>query len=100
MSEILFLVKYGEIALKRRNRGLFMRRLKDSIRERLPDHRVEVTDTFQRVFVRCDERDRSPVTEALERTFGVVSFCEAFRVPAEITSVEEAAASLAQSFVD
>ncbi|HTZ51193.1 MAG TPA: tRNA 4-thiouridine(8) synthase ThiI, partial [Spirochaetia bacterium] len=83
MSDILFLVKYGEIALKKRNRGAFIKRLKDSIHERLPDLRFEVTDTFQRVFVKCSEQDREAVSAALARTFGIVSFCETLRVPAE-----------------
>ena len=99
MSQILFLVKYGEIALKKGNRGAFLKRLKDSIRARLPDRPVDVYDTFQRVFVRCEESDRESVAEALSRTFGVVSFCEATRVPPEISAVESAAASLAQGFL-
>jgi len=100
MSEILFLVKYGEIALKKRNRGAFIKRLKDSIHERLPDLRFEVTDTFQRVFVRCSGKDRDAVATALARTFGIVSFCETVRVPADIASVEAAAEGLARSYVD
>jgi thiamine biosynthesis protein ThiI len=99
VSDILFLVKYGEIALKRRNRGAFMKRLKESIRDRLPDIRVDVYDTFQRVFVRCSDGDRLPVSDALSRTFGVVSFCETLRVPPEISAVEQAALTLAESFI-
>ncbi len=99
MSDILFLVKYGEIALKKRNRGAFLKRLKESIHERLPDRRFEVTDTFQRVFVRCAEADREAVQGALARTFGIVSFCEAVKVPAEIGAVEAAAEELARSYV-
>ena len=100
MSDILFLVKYGEIALKKRNRGAFIKRLKDSIHERLPDLRFEVTDTFQRVFVKCSEQDREAVSAALARTFGIVSFCETLRVPAEISAVERAAVDLARSYVE
>ncbi len=99
MSEILFLVKYGEIALKKRNRGAFLKRLKDSIHEKLPDLRFEVTDTFQRVFVRCGEQDRQAIEGALARTFGIVSFCETLRVPAEISAVEKAAETLARSYI-
>ena len=100
MSDILFLVKYGEIALKKRNRGAFIKRLKESIHERLPGLRFEVTDTFQRVYVKCAERDRPEVSAALARTFGIVSFCETLRVPAEISAVEEAAERLARSYVE
>jgi tRNA uracil 4-sulfurtransferase len=99
MSEILFLIKYGEIALKKRNRGAFVRRLKDSIHAKLPDLPFDVYETFHRVFVRCNESDRDAVAGALERTFGIVSFCEALRVKTEITAIEQAAAVLAGSYV-
>jgi tRNA uracil 4-sulfurtransferase len=99
VSEILFLVKYGEIALKKRNRGAFLKRLKESIHEKLPDLHFEVTDTFQRVFVRCAEQDRQAVADALARTFGIVSFCETLRVPPEISAVEAAAEGLARSYI-
>lgn len=95
MSENLFLIKYGEIALKKRNRGAFVRSLKDSIHARLPDLPFSVTDTWHRVFVRCQPEDKERVAQALERTFGVVSFCEALRVPREMEAVEEAAVRLA-----
>ena len=99
MSEILFLVKYGEIALKKRNRGAFVRRLKDSIHAKLPALQFDVHETFHRVFVRCDVRDREAVADALARTFGIVSFCEALRVKTDISRIELAAAKLAGEYI-
>ena len=99
MSEILFLVKYGEIALKKRNRGAFVRRLKDSIHAKLPDLPFDVYETFHRVFVRCRDVDREAIAGALERTFGIVSFCEALRVKTDIAEIERAAGVLAESYV-
>jgi thiamine biosynthesis protein ThiI len=99
VSEVLFLVKYGEIALKKRNRGAFVRRLKDSIHAKLPALSFDVHETFHRVFVRCGSEDRDAMAEALERTFGIVSFCEAVRVKTEIAAIEQAAAELAGSYL-
>ena len=99
MSEILFLVKYGEIALKKRNRGAFVRRLKDSIHAKLPALQFDVYETFHRVFVRCGLQDRDAVAEALSRTFGIVSFCETLRVKTDMTQVEQAAVRLAGEYV-
>jgi thiamine biosynthesis protein ThiI len=99
VSDVLFLVKYGEIALKKRNQGAFVRRLKDSIRAKVPGVPLEVHDTFHRVFVRCGARDRDAVARALERTFGIVSFCEAVRVKTEIGAIEAAAEELAKTFL-
>jgi thiamine biosynthesis protein ThiI len=99
VSEILFLVKYGEIALKKRNRGAFVRRLKDSIHAKLPALQFDVYETFHRVFVRCGLQDRDAVAEALSRTFGIVSFCETLRVKTDMAQIEQAALQLAGEYV-
>ena len=99
MSEILFLVKYGEIALKGRNRGAFVRRLKDSVHAKLPALQFDVYETFHRVFVRCALQDRDAVADALSRTFGIVSFCETLRVKTDMAQIEQAAAQLAGEYV-
>jgi thiamine biosynthesis protein ThiI len=99
MSETLFLVKYGEIALKKRNRPAFVRNLKESIKDRLPGIPVTVHDTFHRVFVRCPDQHKDAVSGALSRTFGIVSFCQAVSVALNMEAIEEAALALAQRFL-
>ena len=99
MRDSLFLVKYGEIALKKRNRGAFVKALKDSIRGKLPDLSISVYETWHRVYVRFSPADREAVSSCLSRTFGVVSFCEALRVPTDIPAVEEAARELAREYL-
>jgi len=99
MSNSLFLVKYGEIALKKRNQGAFVRSLKDSIRAKLPELRFTVYETFHRVFVRYQEPDKAAIAQALGRTFGIVSFCEATQVELDVTSIENAACVLAEGFL-
>jgi tRNA uracil 4-sulfurtransferase len=99
MSETLFLVKYGEIALKKRNRPSFLKSLKESIRAKLPGREFHVYETFHRVFVRCSSADKAAIASALSRTFGVVSFCEAVRTPTEIGAIEAAAAELAKGYL-
>jgi thiamine biosynthesis protein ThiI len=95
----LFLIKYGEIALKKRNRGTFVKSLKESIRAHLPDVPLAVHETFHRVFVGFRTKDKERIAEALGHTFGVVSFCEAVRVPREMPALEEAAIGLAERFL-
>jgi thiamine biosynthesis protein ThiI len=96
----LFLIKYGEIALKKGNRGGFVKALKDSIRVRLPGKTVSVSETWHRIYVRFRQEDRADISRCLERTFGVVSFCEAVRTEKSMTAVEEAARGLARRFLD
>jgi thiamine biosynthesis protein ThiI len=95
----LFLVKYGEIALKKRNRGAFVKSLKDSIKARLPRISISVYETFHRVFVQCRSEDRDAVAAALARTFGVVAFCESVRVAPTMEAIEEAACAVAAGFI-
>jgi tRNA uracil 4-sulfurtransferase len=99
MSEGLFLVKYGEIALKKRNRGAFIRSLKESVKAKLPGLPFQVYETFHRVFVRFQQEDRDAIAGALSRTFGVVSFCETLRVSLDMPSIEAAAYQLAEGFI-
>jgi thiamine biosynthesis protein ThiI len=99
MTEKLFLVKYGEIALKGRNRGAFVKSLKDSVRAKLPGLRFSVWETFHRVFVRFQPEDMEAISGALSRTFGVVSFCEALRVENDMAAIEAAACALGETFL-
>ena len=99
MSGTLFLIKYGEIALKKRNRGAFIRYLKDSIRARLPRVQLSVYEIFHRVFLRCAEADAAQVTSVLARTFGIVSFCEAVEAGLDIAAIEKIALALAARYL-
>jgi tRNA uracil 4-sulfurtransferase len=99
VSGRLFLVKYGEIALKKRNRGAFVKALKDAIRAKLPGLSVSVYETWHRVYVRCSSEDRTAVADALSRTFGLVSYCEALRVPTDMDAVGRAACELAREHI-
>jgi thiamine biosynthesis protein ThiI len=98
-SEGLFLIKYGEIALKGRNRGVFVKVLKDSIRARLPDVPFSLTETWHRLFIAFGQSDRDRIAVALGRTFGIVSFCEALRVGKDMHEIERAAVRLVRRFV-
>jgi tRNA uracil 4-sulfurtransferase len=99
MSEGLFLIKYGEIALKKRNRGAFIKSLKDSVKAKLPGLPFNVYETFHRVFVRFQVEDRDAIAGALARTFGVVAFCETLRVSLDMAAIEAAACELAAGFL-
>ena len=95
----LFLIKYGEIALKKRNRGAFVKSLKESIRAHLPGLSFSVYEAWDRVYVGFSRPDQERIAEALGRTFGVVSFCEALRTSREMSAVEDAAVRLAGKFL-
>jgi tRNA uracil 4-sulfurtransferase len=99
VKDTLFLIKYGEIALKKRNRGSFVRSLKDSVHARLPGVDCSIYETFNRVYLRCAAADKDAVAAALGRTFGIAAFCEAVRVAADIDAIVEASLRMAESFL-
>lgn len=99
MRETLFLVKYGEIALKKGNRGAFVKALRKSIKTRLEGKATSVYETWHRIYVRFDPESRSEVARALSHCFGVVSFSEALRTEKDPSAIDEAALTLARAFL-
>ena len=73
-----FLIKYGEIGIKGKNRYLFEYALMDQIKFSLRkvDGQFEVTKEQGRVYVEAlTEYDYDEVIKALSRVFGIVAIC-------------------------
>ena len=78
--EKAFLIKYGEIALKGKNRRSFEESLVKQIKFALKDveGEFEVTHPMGRVFVESkDDFDVDEAIEALQHVFGIVGICPA-----------------------
>lgn len=85
-----FLIKYGEIALKGKNRNLFEDALVSQIRFALKnvDGSYDVTKKQGRIYVEClSEYDFDEVVEALQKVFGIVGICPVIRI--EDTGLED-----------
>jgi len=83
----LILLRYGEVALKGRNRPLFLRALRHNIRACLREHGIKgtVASRGQRVYVETEQ-----VSEALaplQRVFGVVSLSPVTSVAREVDAI-------------
>ena len=78
-----YLIKYGEIGIKGKNRYMFEDALVRQIRHSLKDldglfHTYKAQG---RVYVDCDgDYDGDEVVEALKRVFGIVGICPVVRV--------------------
>ncbi|MCD7715426.1 MAG: tRNA 4-thiouridine(8) synthase ThiI [Lachnospiraceae bacterium] len=73
-----FLIKYGEIAIKGKNRHLFEEALVKQIRHALSkvDGEFSVTREQGRIYIDCEsEYDYEETVEALQRVFGIVGIC-------------------------
>ena len=79
-----FLIKYGEIGIKGKNRYLFedalMRQMRYALKE--VDGTFNVHKSSGRVYVECEgDYDYEETVEALKRVFGIVGICPVVHVP-------------------
>ena len=78
-----FLIKYGEIGIKGKNRYLFEDALVNQIKFALKDvdGEFEVYKTQGRIYVDCSEfYDYEEAVESLQRVFGIVGICPVVRL--------------------
>lgn len=82
-----FLVKYGEIGVKGKNRYIFENMLMEQIRHALKtaEGEFEVTKEQGRIYVNVvsDDYDYDETVEALSHVFGIVGFCPLLQVEDE-----------------
>lgn len=81
-----FLIKYGEIGIKGKNRYLFedalMRQMRFALQD--VDGSFRVHKSSGRVYVECEgDYDYEETVEALKRVFGIVGICPVVHVPDE-----------------
>ena len=86
MEFTTFLIKYGEIGIKGKNRYIFEDALVRQIRFSLKnaDGSFKVHKSQARVYVDCEgEYDYDEVVECLQRVFGIVGICPVMRLKDE-----------------
>lgn len=90
----VILVRYGELALKGKNRQEFEDRLRERVRSAIQELDVagaRVEKGYGRLFVHVPAGDPGPVLARLQRVFGIVSLSPAVVVPATVADVTAAA---------
>jgi len=92
----LVLLRYGEIALKGKNRAFFYRKLRRNLRQCLKANgiRGEVWQEGQRIYLETEQVGEA--IEAVQRVFGIVSLSPVQVVPAEMDAMAEEALAVAQ----
>ncbi|WP_339214291.1 tRNA uracil 4-sulfurtransferase ThiI [Ornithinibacillus sp. FSL M8-0202] len=86
------LIRYGELALKGKNRKLFVEKLQQNIRHKLMDYpEVKVKRTQGRMFILLNGEDPQPIMEKVKHIFGIHSLSLAIKVENELESIKEAA---------
>ena len=94
----LILVRYvGEIGIKGKNRGYFVRRLRRNLRDALKQSGIagHVWSEGQRIYVEVEEGAAGAALASLERVFGVASLSPVSRVASDIDAIRAEALALA-----
>ncbi len=68
------LLRFGDLMLKGRNIGSFLRRIKDHVREKMKDLDVEVESQHDRMFIGYRQEDERNVLNRLSRIPGLMSY--------------------------
>ena len=93
----LFLLRYGELALKGKNRKAFEDLLIRNIRDALQGISAEVRRTYGRLFVHLHEENRErEVLERLGRIFGLVSISPVDSAPLNMEDIQARALATIQ----
>lgn len=89
------LLRYGELALKGKNKQDFEERLVQNIREKLKRFSgVEVVRTRGRLFINFHDQPVEPILDKLRYVFGLVGFSPAIRVETDWEKIKQAAYDL------
>jgi thiamine biosynthesis protein ThiI len=85
--KILFLLKPGELVLKRSNRIFFDRILRRNIREKLGNIPHALENKHNRLLLRVEEEDADRVVECLRKTIGISGFARTETAPKTIEDI-------------
>jgi len=103
----LWLIKIGEIALKKGNRGLFERILGDNIRRKVSEFSIGEEEGYRgrlktragRYYLETTIPDRQ-VLQLLSRTPGVVGFSRAYRIGKSLNELAETSIDIARESLE
>lgn len=97
MNYDVILIRYGELALKGKNRDAFEEILAKSVKKILrPFFKIKVQRKYGRMYVELNGEDAGEVMERLERIFGITSFSPTIRVEPTEEAIKEGALRLLQ----
>ncbi len=93
--ENLYLIKIGEISLKKGNRAKFEKQLRFNIKKKL-NSSSRITIQRGRFFLESNEKDIENIRYALSTTPGLVGFSRAVKVNKDISEIKKAALVFAE----
>ena len=96
----LYLIKIGEIALKKGNKALFERQLKNNIKKILRPHPTRVTIRSGRFYLETEDLPEEYVCSCLEKVFGITGYTRSYSCKKDLEELTEKALLVARQNLD
>ncbi len=91
----VLIVRYGEIALKKRNRAFFKSKLVNNLRDKLHDiENIKISQEHGRVFIEYDINIQDELISKVIKIFGVVSVSPAIEMENDIELIKDYAVKM------
>ena len=87
----IYLIKFGELSLKKENRNFYEKKLKSNLRRNIEARDAQIKYTNGRFYVETPEENAPQIEKALSRTFGIVGFSRTRRVQKDIEIIKRTA---------
>jgi len=92
------LIRYGELALKGKNRDQFEQTLMRNVKQVLAGFpQIKVSRNYGRMYVELNGEDANEILSRLQRVFGISSVSPVVRTPAEPDAIKEAALQMVRA---
>lgn len=96
----LYLIKIGEIALKKGNRRIFEKQLKDNIKRALKEYSTTVIIRSGRFYLTIEDCEENIVHETLSKTYGIVAFFKAHQTTKDFEEIKKTVFNLVKQNLD
>lgn len=97
MNKALYLIRIGELSLKKGNRGFFEKQLRRNIRKKIKPYSSSIRIQNGRFFLSSEDAPTEVIEQALSTTFGIVGYTRALEADKEQTAIREAAKIIADT---
>jgi len=104
MAKSLFLLKYGELALKGKNRRIFESTLIKNTKHALRDYKISIIKPFGRYFVEAEvenDAEKDEIFNILQNNvFGIATVAEGESVENDFEIIKDKALDMAKKYID
>ena len=83
----MFLIKYGELSLKKANKKAFIKQLVNNIKNKLNDIEYNLKYNYSRIFIECNDKDEKKVEDILSKTFGIYSYSIVYKCNKDLDDI-------------